>query len=177
MVSHMDRLNSTIFEDDPAWSVDFAPNGTRLGLGDILTRRRYADMLESIAERGPDAFYTGSLAATTVAAVKRAGGIISMDDLANYALAIREPKQITYRDFRIFTTGSPTSGGVVLNILKTLEGYDDIGDPSRLNVSLHRVDEAVRFGYGAVSPNQTEYSRSHTLLTQTANKAWRSIFQ
>lgn len=31
--------------EDPTWAIDFAPNGTRLGLGDILTRKRYADTL------------------------------------------------------------------------------------------------------------------------------------
>jgi gamma-glutamyltranspeptidase/glutathione hydrolase len=37
---------------DPTWAIDFAPNGTLLGLGDTITRRRYADTLESIAKRG-----------------------------------------------------------------------------------------------------------------------------
>lgn len=38
--------------NDPTWAIDFAPNGTLLGLGDTITRRRYADTLESIAKRG-----------------------------------------------------------------------------------------------------------------------------
>ena len=38
--------------NDPAWAIDFAPNGTLLGLGDTITRRRYADTLEAIAKRG-----------------------------------------------------------------------------------------------------------------------------
>ena len=38
--------------NDPAWAIDFAPNGTLLGLGDTITRRRYADTLEAIANRG-----------------------------------------------------------------------------------------------------------------------------
>ena len=37
---------------DPTWAIDFAPNGTLLGLGDTITRRRYADTLEAIAKRG-----------------------------------------------------------------------------------------------------------------------------
>ena len=38
--------------NDPTWAIDFAPNGTLLGLGDTITRRRYADTLEAIANRG-----------------------------------------------------------------------------------------------------------------------------
>lgn len=49
----------------PSYAIDFAPNGTLVGLGDIFTRKRYADTLESIAERGPDAFYTGPIAAVS----------------------------------------------------------------------------------------------------------------
>lgn len=30
---------------DETWALDFAPNGTRLGLGDIMTRKRYANTL------------------------------------------------------------------------------------------------------------------------------------
>jgi gamma-glutamyltranspeptidase/glutathione hydrolase len=38
----------------------------------------------------------------------------------------------------------------VLAALKTLEGYQDFG-PQTLNLSTHRLDEAIRFAYGEVS--------------------------
>lgn len=38
--------------NDPTWAIDFAPNGTLLKLNDTITRRRYADTLETIAKRG-----------------------------------------------------------------------------------------------------------------------------
>ncbi|KAK4944282.1 hypothetical protein LTR28_008281, partial [Elasticomyces elasticus] len=41
----------------PTWAIDFAPNGTLLGLNDTITRKRYADTLETIAQKGPSAFY------------------------------------------------------------------------------------------------------------------------
>jgi gamma-glutamyltranspeptidase/glutathione hydrolase len=33
---------SNFLTDDPNWAMDFAPNGTLLGVGDILTRKRLA---------------------------------------------------------------------------------------------------------------------------------------
>src|SRR5436190_4117631 len=45
---------------DPTWALDFASNGTRAKLGDKITRKRYADTLETIGEYGPDTFYTGA---------------------------------------------------------------------------------------------------------------------
>jgi gamma-glutamyltranspeptidase/glutathione hydrolase len=28
--------------EDPQWAMDFAPNGTLVGVGDMMTRKRYA---------------------------------------------------------------------------------------------------------------------------------------
>ena len=47
-------------KNDPTWAIDFAPNGHLLKKGDTITRRRYADTLETIAQKGPEAFYTGT---------------------------------------------------------------------------------------------------------------------
>jgi gamma-glutamyltranspeptidase/glutathione hydrolase len=72
----------------PTWAIDFAPNGTRKGLGDILTRKRYADTLETIAEYGADAFYTGAIANATITALRKANGTMILEDLKNYTVAI-----------------------------------------------------------------------------------------
>ncbi|THC88214.1 hypothetical protein EYZ11_012342 [Aspergillus tanneri] len=128
--------------------MDFAPNGTRLGLGDTMTRKRYADILEVIAERGPNAFYTGPIAETMINAVQEANGIMTLDDLKNYSVIIRNISQIDYRGFRITSTTSPSSGIVAMNVLKVLGTYDDFFTPGNVNLSTYRMGEAIRFGYG-----------------------------
>ncbi|OJI87548.1 hypothetical protein ASPTUDRAFT_137176, partial [Aspergillus tubingensis CBS 134.48] len=133
---------------DPTWALDFAPNGTRLGLGDTITRKRYAATLETIANEGPDAFYTGSIAKTMIDAVQKANGTMTLEDLANYTVAIRNISEIDYRGYRITSTPAPSSGIVALNVLKVLGTYDDLFSPDTLNLSTHRLDEAIRFGYG-----------------------------
>ena len=157
--------------DDPSWAVDFAPNGTRLGLGDTITRKRYADTLETIAENGVDAFYMGAMAETMVATLAAANGTMTVEDLRNYTVKVRRPMNIRYRGYNITSTGAPSSGAVVLAALKTLEGYEDFG-PEKLNLSTHRLDEAMRFAYGEVStPGHIE-----TGLMRSANEHWRSSF-
>ncbi|KAL9005311.1 MAG: hypothetical protein Q9188_001902 [Gyalolechia gomerana] len=150
-----DRRNAPKFDtdnhfltDDPAWAADFAPNGTRLGLGDIMTRERYANTLEEIAKTGVDMFYTGVLATQIAAAVSNANGSMTDSDLAGYNMVVRRPVEIDFHGYRILACGVPASGAVVLSILKTIEGYEDFTSPGMSNTSAHRLVEAMRFGYG-----------------------------
>jgi gamma-glutamyltranspeptidase/glutathione hydrolase len=153
LVDYMDRAVTGVenfLVEDPNWALDFAPNGTRLGVGDTMTRRRYANTLEEIAEKGPDAFYEGAIARTKIVALQNANGTMTTDDLKNYAVAIRQPATINYRDFRLTSGSAPSSGAVVLSVMKVIEGYPDIGEPATVNLSTHRLNEAIRFGFGEV---------------------------
>ena len=134
--------------EEPNWAIDFAPNGTLLGMGDTITRKRYADTLETIAESGPDAFYNGPIAEATIAAVRAANGTMTMADLHNYTIITRPTANITYRGYRLFSCSAPSSGEVVLSVMKTLELYPDLYRIRSGNLSTHRLDEAIRFGYG-----------------------------
>lgn len=134
--------------EDPAWAIDFAPNGKRVQLGELMTRKRYADTLETIAKQGPGAFYSGAIANATIVALQKANGTMTLDDLANYTVAVREPISIDYRGHKLTSMNAPSSGVVALSALNTLSGYEGIGDPSQLNLSTHRLDEAIRFAYG-----------------------------
>lgn len=73
---------------------------------------------------------------------------MTLEDLVKYKAIMRRPVNITYRGFSLYSSGSPTSGAVSLNALKTVEGYDK-ADTADVNLTLHRFDEAMRFAYGA----------------------------
>lgn len=137
--------------NDPTWALDFAPNGTRLGVGDIITRRRYADTLDVIAQQGPGAFYSGPIAETMINALQRANGTMTLEDLRDYDVAIRNISQIDYRGYTITSTSAPSSGIVAMSILKILNTYKDFFSSEKsVDLSTHRMDEAIRFGYGEV---------------------------
>jgi gamma-glutamyltranspeptidase/glutathione hydrolase len=90
----------------------------------------------------------------TIEAVQTANaskGIMTLEDLKNYSVALQTPLSITYRDFKITSTSAPSSGEVVLSVMKAVEGYSTFGDAGFVNVSTQRLDEAIRFGYGQVS--------------------------
>lgn len=133
---------------NPTWAEDFAPNGTLLKLGDTITRTRYADTLQAIADGGPNVFYNGPLAEALIESVQDANGTMTLEDLANYTVVVRPHLEIDYRGFKVRSIGAPASGAVTLSVLKTIEGYSDIGEEGWANLSTHRLDEAIRFGYG-----------------------------
>lgn len=153
LVSNMKSATSgqdDFLTNNPTWAIDFAPNGTRLGLGDTITRKRYADTLETIGQKGADAFYTGAIANATIKELRSANGTMTLADLKNYTVALRRPAQIDYRGYKIRSCSAPASGVVALSVLKTIEGYPDIGEAATVNLSTHLLDEAIRFGYGEV---------------------------
>ena len=148
---------------DPSWAMDFAPNGTLVGLGDMMTRKRYADTLQAIAEKGANAFYTGAIANSTIQAIQNTNGSMTMEDLADYAIVSRKPVEVDYRDYHVVGCGAPASGAVVQGILKTVEGFDGFGEEEMLNLSTHRLDEAIRFGYaGVFTLNSLAYTANNT---------------
>lgn len=149
LVKYMDITtpNSNFLTEDPAWALDFAPQGHRVKLGEMITRKRYANTLETIAEQGADAFYTGPIANATITALQEAGGIMTLEDLRNYTVAVRKPAQINYRGYKLTSTNAPSSGVVALSALNTLSGYEDFFQPATTNLSTHRLDEAIRFAY------------------------------
>lgn len=133
---------------DPQWAMDFAPEGRLVKLNETMTRKRYADTIETIAEKGADAFYEGPIAEATIRALQAANGTMTLEDLKNYEVAIRKPSTITYRDrFRLTACSAPSGGEVALAVLKIMEGYDGVGDPANVNLTTHRLDEAMRFAY------------------------------
>src|SRR5262249_22721734 len=59
--------------------------------GDRLVQPELARTLRQIAEKGPDAFYTGAIAGQIVAEMKAGGGLITQADLAAYQAKARAP--------------------------------------------------------------------------------------
>ena len=66
--------------------------------------------------------YTGSLAEDIVKDVQEAGGIITLDDLANYKVVRRKPIMDEIGDLTLYTMSAPTAGPIVVHILNILKG-------------------------------------------------------
>ena len=125
----------------------FQRDGQLYAAGEIFKQPELARTLERIAA-DPDDFYHGKLAAELIAQLKKGGGLLTLDDLAQYTVVERTPMTGTFRNFTVISAPPPSSGGVVLlSALNILEGYDLGRLRDRTPASLHLIAEAWRRAY------------------------------
>ncbi|OSM99036.1 gamma-glutamyltransferase [Lonsdalea populi] len=146
-----DIMNTTVkrFRQDPeAARLFLRPDGSPMQPGDRLVQKDLARTLQSIADRGPDAFYKGELPRKIEAAAKKGGGIITAADFARYTVTETTPISCTYRGYRFISSPPPSSGGVALcEALNILEGYDLKGMGFNSAQAIHTITEALRHTY------------------------------
>lgn len=100
-------------------------DGLPYEIGSTLVNKDLAKSLRMIAEGGKDAFYTGEIAEAFVNTVNKYGGVMTLDDLANYEVKIRTPVTSTYRGYKIVSAPPASSGGThLIQILNVLENFD-----------------------------------------------------
>jgi gamma-glutamyltranspeptidase/glutathione hydrolase len=117
----------------PATAQILCPRGRPLMRGETLYMKDYARTLQRIAEDGPDAFYTGDIAAAIVQDLEAHGGLVTANDLAAYHATLQEPTRIRYRDYEVIAGAPDCSGGrLVQQSLNILENFDlvALGDAS-----------------------------------------------
>lgn len=125
----------------------FCPGGKIATEGQTIRRKRYSKTLAKIGGKGADAFYKGSIAEHTIAAINKTGGIMTLKDLEEYKVIHRTPVNVSFNGYHLFATAAPSSGPVVLSALQTLNQYDD-RKTAGYNLTTHRLIEATKFAYG-----------------------------
>jgi gamma-glutamyltranspeptidase / glutathione hydrolase / leukotriene-C4 hydrolase len=99
------------------------PNGEFLVENDVLYRRNFSNTLKLISEKGPKAFYNGSISKALVAYIRSRGGIMTEGDFTNYTVSIEEPIRGWYHGREVITCGAPCSGPALIQALNILEGF------------------------------------------------------
>ena len=126
----------------------FLPGGAPIKAGDLVVMPEYAATLRLIAAKGPGALYGGDLGATVAEYMARAGGIITLDDLARYETIERQPIRGRYRGFEIAGAPPPTAGGLhLIEMLNILEGFDPAGLGFGTAEYFHLIAEVLKIGF------------------------------
>lgn len=132
----------------PATVAAFSKDGEPYAPGEILRQPDLARTLGRIQREGRDGFYEGETARLLAAEMRRAGGMITEEDLARYRPRERSPIRGTYRGYDIISMPPPSSGGIALvEMLNILEGYDLAGMGHNSTAYVHYLTEAMRAAF------------------------------
>ncbi|HET9181974.1 MAG TPA: gamma-glutamyltransferase [Candidatus Angelobacter sp.] len=159
----------------------FQRDGNYYQTGELFRQPELARTLERIAAK-PDDFYKGAMAQEIAAAIKRGGGLITAQDLAEYQVKERQPIRGTYRGYEVISAPPPSSGGIALvEVLNILEGYDLARMGNRSADSIHVTVEAFRRAFYDRAEFLGDSDFSQLPVAQLIDKkyaaAWRESVQ
>ena len=130
---------------NPAAVAAYSKNGQPYVAGERIRQPDLARTLTRIRDQGRDGFYRGETARLLTEEMRRGGGFITMEDLAQYQAKERAPVRGTYRGYEIISMPPPSSGGTALvEMLNVLEGYDLAAAGHDSPRYVHLVTEAMR---------------------------------
>lgn len=125
----------------------FLNDGKMFKAGDTFKQPELAATLKRIAKNGAAEFYRGETAHMIADDMQRMGGLITLEDLAQYHPKMRQPLRADYEldghKWEVISSPPPSSGGVAIieamNMLQgvPLKGWDDLE-------SVHMVVETMR---------------------------------
>jgi gamma-glutamyltranspeptidase/glutathione hydrolase len=134
--------------DESATKV-YLPQDRPPKVGEIFRNTDLAWSLQQIALHGKDAFYKKEIAAKILESMKRHGGTMTAQDLAEFSGEWVEPISTTYRDWTVYELPPNVQGMAALEMLNIMEtfplGQKDWGFGS--TKALHAMIEAKKLAY------------------------------
>uniref|UniRef100_A0A1I8PLN7 Gamma-glutamyltransferase n=1 Tax=Stomoxys calcitrans TaxID=35570 RepID=A0A1I8PLN7_STOCA len=115
----------------------------------IVIPNQLCDTYRMLLSEGPATFYNGSLASLIVEDLKEMGSAITLSDLNEYRVDIRDSLKVDFDTFYLHVPPPPGSGHVLAFIMHILENFREtfvkLQDFQALDV--HRIVEAFKFGF------------------------------
>jgi gamma-glutamyltranspeptidase / glutathione hydrolase len=148
--------NVSIYQ--PETKAIFMPGGRALKEGDELKQPDLARTFRLLERDGAAAFYEGEIATAIVEAQRRAAapggeGNMTLADLRDYAIDVRQPVKLAYKGYEVYAPRpGGSSGGVVLLeslglMREFLAAHEDYAWGYQTRNSLHVFIEAMRLAF------------------------------
>ena len=129
MHAYLLQILSPIFRSTPEATALYEPDGRPARVGERVRLPELGGLLDRLGAEGPGFLYRGDVAAAVSDWVLERGGLVTRDDLADYAVVERRPVRARFRGRQVLTNPPPSSGGILIaDALELLERIDRPGD-------------------------------------------------
>jgi len=154
--------STTFLASSPTLRNVFMPSGRVPEEGELLVQRDLGQTLRKLVEAeaaaahlgregaimaARDRFYHGDIAEQIVDFCQEHGGMLTMEDMAEFSVAVEPPVQTTYRGYEVYACGPWCQGPVVPQALNILEGFDLAALGHNSSDYLHTVAEALKLAF------------------------------
>jgi gamma-glutamyltranspeptidase/glutathione hydrolase len=145
---HLAEALAGLGEEGPALAMGLFGSSEVPVEGDHVERAKLGKTLELLVATRGGVLTSGKAAADIVRSARKAGGVLTEADLAEYRPKDREPVVGSYRGWKVITMPPPSSGGaVLLQILGVLESSDVAGLGAHSAAYFHRLTEAMKHAF------------------------------
>jgi len=159
--------------DETATKV-YLPQDRAPKVGEIFRNPDLAWSLQQIALHGKDAFYKTEIATKILESMKRHGGVMTAQDLAEFSGEWVEPISTTYRDWTVYELPPNVQGMAALEMLNIMEtfplGQKDWGFGS--TKALHAMIEAKKLAYADLVKYIGDPRRQKLPVATLLSKEW-----
>ena len=146
----VDPENVTKVRKNPESVRVFMPGGKSPNEGDLFRNPGMARALRLVAEKGPDAFYKGEIAAAILKTSHNLGGTMTAEDLAAFSSEWVQPISIDYRGWRVYELPPNGQGMAALEMLNIMETSPATPLGAFSAVEMHKRIEAMKLAYADV---------------------------
>ena len=141
-------------------------------VGEVWRNPPIAQVMRSVAEGGPQAFYQGPPAQAVVEALQEHGGCMTLEDLAAHHSTFDPPISTTYRRHTVYECPPNGQGITALIALNILEGFDLAATAPRSVEALHQTIEAIRLAFADARAYVADPARADVPVEAMLSKAY-----
>jgi gamma-glutamyltranspeptidase / glutathione hydrolase len=162
-----DRLRA-----DEAAAALYLPGDRAPRVGEVFRNADLAWSLQQVADHGRDAFYKGEITAKILDGMKRHGGTMTAQDLAEFSGEWVEPLSTTYHDWTVYEMPPNEQGIAALEMLNIMETFPLAQTGFGSTKTLHAMIEAKKLAYADLAKYIGDPRKQKLPVATLLSKDW-----
>ena len=162
LMSAMIGMHADDYRRWPSSAEIYLPGGRVPQPGERFVQRDLARTLQYLADEeraasangravglqaARDAFYRGDIAHAIVDFHRANGGLLALEDLAGFRVALEAPMRTRFRELELYACGAWCQGPVLLELLNILDGIDLRAMGHNSADYVHTLTEAIKLAF------------------------------